>query len=352
MHHIAYITDNGYAIPTVASINSLVRNVKDAEITVHVVAVELSEGNRARLAALGSDRIRVEIVDVANEYCQFKGCHSYVSEAALFKFSLPDIFHDIDRLLFIDGDTLIHSGATGIFETDISDVYAAVVTDMVAMREGRWHEKLGLIRYFNSSVMYLNLANMRDDGIPGKLVAWFGDQNNDRSLLEQHALNFVFGGKVKWLGLRYNCIACYKDFFPEDEILTFFGETAEALRSPAILHLAGSRKPWNDCLSEEFHEWAQYATAESAIQIARDFARSLANDLSSQNAQHAGLVKAHEGLLRMHVELVKLHSGLVAHHEQLVKDLTALKAEHAQLAERVAIQERRLGALENTSLRK
>ena len=117
--------------------------------------------------------------------------HSYISKDALIKFQLPWIFRDLDRILYIDGDTLLFSGFEQIFETDIDDYFAAVVMDMYMMKIGEWHKKPGLKCYFNSGVIYLNLEKMRRENCSEKLVEYQkGDIEN--VFMDQNALNVVF----------------------------------------------------------------------------------------------------------------------------------------------------------------
>ncbi len=317
MHHIAYITDDSYAVATMASINSLVRNIGDGQFAVHVVAIDLSSQNAAAMTSLESRNVRVDVVEVENEFKEFRGIHSYISEAALFKFRLGTIFKDIGRLLYLDCDTLVYPGVADIFNTDISGVYAAVVADMPAMCQRQSHNQFGLARYFNSGVMYLNLEKMRAERLADKLEErWRADVNIG---LDQDVLNVVFRENVKWLGLRYNCFATYKDRFSLEEIKSFFGADEDELRHPAIIHITGRFKPWNDWSSGVFDEWARFAPAGAVARMARDRISALEQRLANLERQHEGLARAH----------------------------AALDAAHAELNARAVDQERRLAALEN-----
>ncbi len=317
MNHFAYVTDDNYAIPTMASINSVVRNIRGGETLVHVVSVGLSPRNAEAIASLGSGNVRVEIVGVDNVYTKYRGLHPYISEVAFFKFRLCEIFDTVDRMLYLDGDTLVYPEAIGVFDADISDVYAGVVADMPAMYQRQEHKAFGLARYFNSGVMYLNLEKMRADGIASEL-----DKRNEASPgigLDQDVLNCVFHEKVKWLGLRYNCFANYKDRFSLEEIMSFFGASEDELRHPAILHIPGAIKPWNDWSGDVFVEWARYAPPDVIARMARDKAEALSRRIADLESQHEGLARAH----------------------------AALDAAHAELNARVVDQGRRLAALEN-----
>lgn len=332
MHHIAYLTDDNYTIPTMASINSVVRNLRGAEVTVHVVAVELSRRNVAAIAALESGNVRMDVVPVENIYRKYKGTHPYISETDLFKFRLCEIFRNVDRMLYLDGDTLVYPEAVGIFDTDISDVYAAVVADMPAMYQRNQHKSFGLERYFNAGVMYLNLAKMRADGLAEKLDR-AKEASPSKTSMDQNVLNCVFHENVKWLGLRYNCFANYKDRFSLEEIMSFFGADEDELRHPAILHIAGAIKPWNDWACGTFDEWAQFAPAGAIARMARDRTCALEQRLATLERQYEGLAHAHADLDRQHEGLARAHA--------------ALDAAHAELNVRVVDQGRRLSALEN-----
>ena len=277
MHNIVYITDNNYVLPTKASINSIVRNCADTELAVHVIAVEVSEENQKALRNLASKNVVVEVLNFSNEFSDLGLDHLYVSKAALFKFQLPNIFTDLDAILYIDGDTVLNPGFEAIFDTDIKNAYAAVVMDMYIMKFGDWHKKMGHEFYFNSGMMYLNLKRMREDNISDKLIDY---KRNDKenAFMDQNALNCVFNENVLYLSPQFNYLDEYRRKFAESDIADFYQSTAVELSSPLIRHLAGGIKPWKSADADNADDWIGYVLPDDMLKVAKNYCVSLSKD--------------------------------------------------------------------------
>ena len=121
---IAFIADDGYALPTGVAISSLYHHRNQSlDYHIHVISSGISKDNLDRLAALGCEGFEVEIIDASGigSYEDFGRMQyaQHVSEAALYKFDLADIFPKLDKLLYLDGDILIRDSLEELFLTDI-----------------------------------------------------------------------------------------------------------------------------------------------------------------------------------------------------------------------------------------
>ena len=294
MFHIVYITDEGYVLPTKASISSLVRSVQGTPVTVHVVAVGVSPKSQREIAALQGGSVTIEVLCAENDSRGLHVQHAYVSPAALLKFNLAELFPELDTLLFLDGDTLVLPGFLDIFGTDIGTAYVAAVMDLFSMRMCEWHKKLGLEHYFNSGVMLLNLKKWRQDGISEKLWANFSRPDYDSLYMEQNALNSVFGPNVVYLSVKYNFFdpKFTTELTPED-VIAFYGVPEDDFRHPVIRHLAGRNKPWMSATSATSNDWIDYVRPEDFLKVARNYCVTLADACKKNTlAQQTELAKA------------------------------------------------------------
>ncbi len=271
MPNIVYIADDGYVLPTKVSILSIVRNVRDVRLAIHIVALALSDENRQILQALETENVTILIHDVPQPSDGLRLNHSYISDAALLKSRLHSILPDLDCALYVDGDTILHPGFLDIFDVDVADAYAAVVMDMVRMRSDNWYKEFGLERYFNSGVMYLNFTKMREDGIAERFISYFNRDDIPKTCAEQDALNATFGGKVVFMGLQYNCLTIYRSRYSIEEVLAFFKAKADDYESPAILHFASSPKPWVMPIAQDTDIWLEYVPPEDYLPILQKY---------------------------------------------------------------------------------
>ena len=251
---IAFISDDGYALPTGVAISSIY-NHRNPKLTyhIHVIASGIGEDNLVRLRALSADNFAVDIIDADTiaSYEEF-GRMTYaqhVSPAALYKFNLPEVFPAIDKLLYLDGDILVRDSLEELFATDIDDCLAAVVKDVGAESfPSHYNHRLGINHkgYFNSGVMLLNLKRMRDEQISSALINYKLYGKND--FMDQDAFNVVFAERVKYLSFLYNMgMSCWRS--NSNEYLSSYYEidspSVEWLYTNAkILHLSAREKPW------------------------------------------------------------------------------------------------------------
>lgn len=112
--HIAFITDDNYVMPTHVVICSILENMDKNDNSVYVIHIctfGLNEANRTLLDGLKLERMRIVRHDFsraayAEKFSQISQS-THVSPAALIKFDLPDIFKNIDKLLYLDSDIIV-----------------------------------------------------------------------------------------------------------------------------------------------------------------------------------------------------------------------------------------------------
>lgn len=252
--HLCFITDESYVLPTLVALKSLRANKRpESRYVAHVIGRDISRESVIRLEAASCEDIKVEILQrSALPVDESKvDLVRHVSPAAIFKFFIPEILPNQKRVIYLDSDILIQGDIAELWQTDISDVYAGVVKDnqTITGRDGhlKWLE-FKYESYFNSGVMLLNLALMRRDRVTEKLVDYRIHGKN--RFMDQDALNVVFGNRVRYVPLKYNClnwlfIACsilqLKELFGKDQV----ADTPEATNDKAVvLHIGGSEKPW------------------------------------------------------------------------------------------------------------
>ena len=248
--HVVFITDAGYVLPTAVAIRSLRDSrAPETEVAVHVLARGLSPDDRALLAGLAGERFAVDLREGENDPVLdgLSGADGHVSSSALQKFHLADIFPELDRILYLDGDILVEKDLSAFWKTNLEGAPLAAVPDFKMMRKGM-PKRLGLPRdtYFNSGVMLLDLARWRADGIAEKLVDWKLHAKN--FLMDQDAFNAVLGGSAKWLPVSANFGTFLLDRTYLPDLRSFYRDNSLTLENLVsgmeILHCPAWCKPW------------------------------------------------------------------------------------------------------------
>lgn len=244
---IVYICDEKYVMPTCVSIRSIYENKKDSTYDIYIIGVDLSEASKDTINKINLSGLNINLLTYENKYENLNTNHVYVSKAALFKFDIPNILVDLDKVLYIDGDTIILDDLGELFNTELSSFYAGVVKDLSACYIQKDNIRLGIQTYFNSGVMLLNLNKLRQDNIPERLLEY---KMNSTSVkyMDNDCFNAVFKDNVYFLNPKYN-------YFIVNEYL-YEKETSSKI-FPLIIHFTSS-KPWQKYGVKFGRKWDKY----------------------------------------------------------------------------------------------
>lgn len=257
--NVAYITDERYAMPTCVSVCSLIlNNAWNDTLNVFIICDKVSDKAKNRFLTLSNNKVMINLIDVEEERYQSLAHssmltpHTHVTAAALFKFNLPEILRNENRVIYLDGDTLIQKSLYDLYNWELNGNYIASVNDMVDYKDNGSSilaSRIGFKResYFNSGVMLLNLEKMREDNILQKLLEY--RENGINYFMDQDALNAVLGEKRVVLPYIYNFMSTAIDYFELEDISErYFNEKKhsidECIETAVILHLTDAKKPW------------------------------------------------------------------------------------------------------------
>lgn len=260
---IAFITDENYVMPTCITIISLLKNKQEfTKYKFYILTNDVSEKSKQLLKkiSLGNSDLEFMDYDNLNDLQKKVEQHRHVTKTSLLKFFLADMINE-DKLIFLDSDILVRDDLSEMYDTDISDYYAAVVKDILSERGYLYHFKKMEYNndfYFNSGVMLLNLRKLRQDNISKALIDY--RINHYNYFMDQDALNMVLGRKVKYLSYKYNFLNIYLNWWNCKKLSKFFEEKLpnkknDIFKSSKILHFGGPDKPWEynmGFLTEEF----------------------------------------------------------------------------------------------------
>jgi lipopolysaccharide biosynthesis glycosyltransferase len=174
--------------------------------------------------------------------------HGYFTSAMWYRILLPELLPDVERVLYLDVDTLALDDLAPLWDIDLDGALVAAVTNV--FERGRWDahtEALGVAQedYFNSGVLLLHLAEMRRSGSVDEMRR-LAARHGDRLLWpDQDVLNLALGPRRVALHPRWNAMNSLFVFDNADEAFGP-GEAREARARPAIRHFEGpgANKPW------------------------------------------------------------------------------------------------------------
>lgn len=242
---ICYVSDIGFLAPTLLSIASARRFVP-ASVPIYIIAIhpegDMLEGLEPLLSSLSVTVIAFDqkrLDSIAKVWAK-----SHVPIAALGRFFLSELLPEqIDRILYVDGDTLFVSDPTPLLVQTLPEGKIGMVEDAMSFYR---HDQsangtdtrqyllgLGLspdAHYGNSGVFIVSRGDWK--AIAGDALNYLSSHSDKCRYHDQSALNAVVGDRRFSLSPIWN----YQSRFVQWRV--------KPIAEPAILHFTGAAKPW------------------------------------------------------------------------------------------------------------
>ena len=276
--NILYQSSAAYAIPAAVSICSLLENNKQLdEINIWFSDAGLTEEDRNELGKLCGRYGRKitflngKSVDTMLENAGVrKWSESY---ATFYKIFICCGMKEIDRILYIDSDTVILDSLEELCDYDM-DGYACAMAG--SGMTGTLKRFMGLTEYFNAGVIYFNLDYWRKNNVEQAFInAINSDEGKKFTIVgDETLINAVLKGKIKKLPLKYNVESSWgrwgwnQKLYPqlnwtgENKPYYTDAEILEAMAHPVIGHYVDltTGRPWDYLNDNPFRkEFEQYS---------------------------------------------------------------------------------------------
>ena len=266
--HLAYLTDSKYVPYTMVSMYSAIKNKKENSIyQIHVIGQSLNEKDKQNLLKLSAKNTTITIHEAPKLNLDITHLGRFAGfDVSLQKLFIADNLKSLDKVLYLDADTLVLKDLSNIYKTKLKDNYVAAVKDGLMYQFPEHIVEVGLEWrkfYFNSGVMLLNLKQIREDEIKNRAIIYFN--THEEVFGDQDVLNVVFKEKVMPLSYRYNCNSTFFEEKDAKFLSDFYGEKVpntpqKVYENAAILHFAG-HKPWTEWFTHDYLKtlWQEYA---------------------------------------------------------------------------------------------
>jgi lipopolysaccharide biosynthesis glycosyltransferase len=249
--HVACAAEGAYVQHSAAMLHSVLAHSGKRAVRVHYLHSPRLDreaaGQLTRMVEAGGGSLELhEIPD--GEVGGFPAEHRF-TPAMWYRLFLPELLPDVERILYLDVDTLAADDLGPLWDIDLAGHWVGAVTNVFEpWSQGRPAE-LGLAgpeHYFNSGVLLLNLGQMRRDGRGEALRAFARDHASGLLWPDQDTLNLVLGERRVPLHPRWNCMNSVLAF-PWAAHVFGADAVAEARERPGIRHFEGPErnKPWH-----------------------------------------------------------------------------------------------------------
>ncbi|MCM1387177.1 MAG: glycosyltransferase family 8 protein [Bacillus sp. (in: Bacteria)] len=249
---IAMTTDQNYILQTRVAIWSMLNAAKkDIFFNIHILcSPKLGKEHRKKIEDLQSEwkNMDIRFDEIDEKIFQDAKTTAYIPVASFYRLLISHIIKD-DKCLFLDGDMIINTDLSEIYDTDLTGLYLAGVKDCCIqynMEEQASYKDILEIptmeNYINAGVLLMNLKMIRDNDMEKVFLSYI---DKHYKMMDQDILNKCCYGKIEQLDLRFNFFA---DYYERVDILksTSFNqkEIDEVKRYGGIIHFPGRYKPW------------------------------------------------------------------------------------------------------------
>jgi len=275
--NILYQCSDLYApIAGTAITSVLVNNQHFDTINFYILDDGISEQNKQKMISICDQYKRnIEflntqiILDILEPLNAPKWRNTYTIYFKLFVSKLlPD---SVDKILYLDSDTMVHGAIDDLAQTDLTDSPCAMV---VSPNYNGHKETIGMSTnslYFEAGTIYFNLDYFRKNNCISDIIGIMTSPDSRYFAADQDILNILYSDKIVKLALKFGvCTGIY--LFSTKQIYTIYqlnaetfypaSEIEEAKANPVICHFAGggfTGRPWEkdniDCMSSKWNDY-------------------------------------------------------------------------------------------------
>lgn len=243
-------TDNNYVYPTIVAMTSILEN-KNPETKIDfyiMLSGDFDKSSRDKIEFLKNKyECSISFIDMKDKLKDLF-IDRHITTATYYRLLLPDLLPNLDKVLYMDVDTITQQDLSDLFNINIDDYYLAGckdtgilwVLDSCTDYVKQFGKEDCLKNYVSAGILLFNLKKMREDN----LLKQFVDvaSSHDFECHDQDTLNWVCHDKIK----RINKIFNSTPFLIEN------------IKNQVIIHYAAT-KPWNVHKMKHADIWWNYA---------------------------------------------------------------------------------------------
>lgn len=298
---IFFSVNDAYSPFLATAIHSIRENASpDFRYHIHILTDDISEENRRKLSALGTDSFCIEFhplsrllrslpaVEKLSQHC----FGAFSSLTIYFRLFIPELFPQYDKGIYLDADLVVPGDISWLYREPLGRRLVGAVADYSIQKIAPFmqyiDEYVGVDHknYVNSGVLLLNMKRLREVDLSGRFLSWVEKYGLETVAPDQDYLNALCWDGIQYLDPDWNAMP---------------SECLSVMDNPQIIHFNLASKPW---LNEQvpydqvFWKYAAGTGYEAEIKARR---RAFLQD-SAAVKQYKGAVRR---LIRMAARLTR-----------------------------------------------
>lgn len=257
--NIVFASDDNFIPQLLVSMNSLLYH-NNIPINIYILDNNISEKNKNRIKCLVSQYNQklkfIKFSDKINLEYYVKDKVNQLSLTTYYRLFLASILPDIDKILYLDCDSLIVDDISDLWNIDLENYLCAGVLDLMP---NVYKENIGLSKddvYINAGVLLINLKSWRKENIEEKFINFIKINSNKPMHHDQGVINAILKDRIKVIPPKFNWLNPFHGTNPF-MIINWFLDSSKyydkdtiinSEDNPVFLHFCACSmgRPWNN----------------------------------------------------------------------------------------------------------
>lgn len=265
--HLAVISDCHFFVPTFVMLMSARETMQPgSRYHVHFFHRDLKPYQLDALKQLESPSLTISLQELAASHWDKFSRVGEFPPIVLARLELPLLLSELERVLYLDGDIIVHRDLSALYNTDLGGNLLAAVRE-IALAHSDYPQKSGIAESINSGVLVMNLDLMRRENCVQRFLQTKVEAPPNWLYPDQDVLSVCCEGRILFLPPRCNGMMLHYRAAARagmGEFNRFFGTaypSLEELEADFLLtHLAGTQgqRPWESTHSVCKELWEFY----------------------------------------------------------------------------------------------
>lgn len=241
---IFFSVNDAYSPFLATAIHSIRENASpDFRYHIHILTDDISEENRRKLSALGTDSFCIEFhplsrllrslpaVEKLSQHC----FGAFSSLTIYFRIFIPELFPQYDKGIYLDADLVVPGDISWLYREPLGRRLVGAVADYSIQKIAPFmqyiDEYVGVDHknYVNSGVLLLNMKRLREVDLSGRFLSWVEKYGLETVAPDQDYLNALCWDGIQYLDPDWNAMP---------------SECLSVMDNPQIIHFNLASKPW------------------------------------------------------------------------------------------------------------
>lgn len=241
---IFFSVNDAYSPFLATAIHSIRENASpDFRYHIHILTDDISEENRRKLSALGTDSFCIEFhplsrllrslpaVEKLSQHC----FGAFSSLTIYFRLFIPELFPQYDKGIYLDADLVAPGDISWLYREPLGRRLVGAVADYSIQKIAPFmqyiDEYVGVDHknYVNSGVLLLNMKRLREVDLSGRFLSWVEKYGLETVAPDQDYLNALCWDGIQYLDPDWNAMP---------------SECLSVMDNPQIIHFNLASKPW------------------------------------------------------------------------------------------------------------